>query len=108
MKFTEETLEQAVIELFETEQIPHNNGMFVHKEISNVLLHEDLKQFLLNKYADVFPPPTPSFPTQQCGVILWQEFFYSIYLMVVNVFKNVGKPFNRIYMVQLAGCKQTV
>ena len=52
MKFTEETLEQAVIELFEAEQIPHCNGMFVHKEISDVLLHEDLKQFLLNKYAD--------------------------------------------------------
>ena len=51
MKFTEETLEQAVIELFEAEQIPHCNGMFVHKEISDVLLHEDLKQFLLNKYA---------------------------------------------------------
>jgi type I restriction enzyme, R subunit len=26
--------------------------MFVHKEISDVLLHEDLKQFLLNKYGD--------------------------------------------------------
>lgn len=51
MKFTEETLEQAVIELFKAEQIPHCNGMFVHKEISDVLLHEDLKQFLLNKYA---------------------------------------------------------
>ena len=56
----------------------------------------------------VSPRPTPSFLTQQCGIILWQEFFYSIYLMVVNVFKNVGKPLDRIYVVQLAGCKQTV
>ena len=30
MKFTEETLEQAVIELFEAEQIPHTNGMFIN------------------------------------------------------------------------------
>ena len=31
MKFTEDTLEQAVIELFREEQIPHTNGMFIHK-----------------------------------------------------------------------------
>lgn len=52
MKFTEETLEQAVIELFATEQIPHFDGMLIHKEMSEVLLLEDLKQFLLNRYSD--------------------------------------------------------
>ena len=51
MKFTEETLEQAVIELFEAEQIQHCNGMYIHKEISDVLLRDDLKQFLFNQYA---------------------------------------------------------
>jgi type I restriction enzyme, R subunit len=52
MKFTEETLEQAVIELFEAEQIPHSSGMYIHKEMSDVLLRNDIKQFLLNQYAD--------------------------------------------------------
>src|SRR5688572_16347102 len=52
MKFTEETLEQAVIELIEAEQIPHRSGMYIHKEMSDVLLRNDLKQFLLNQYAD--------------------------------------------------------
>ncbi|MEI9945617.1 MAG: HsdR family type I site-specific deoxyribonuclease [Chitinophagaceae bacterium] len=51
MKFTEETLEQAVIELFEAEQIPHSSGMYIHKEMSDVLLRNDIKQFLLNQYA---------------------------------------------------------
>ena len=51
MRFTEETLEQAVTELFDQEQIPHSNGMFVHKEMTNVLLRDDLKQFLLNQYS---------------------------------------------------------
>ncbi len=52
MKFNEETLEQAVIELFETEQIAHYKGETIHKEMSDVLLRDDLKQFLFKQYAD--------------------------------------------------------
>lgn len=52
MKFTEETLERAVIELFEAQQIPHSSGIHIHKEMSDVLLRNDIKQFLLNQYAD--------------------------------------------------------
>jgi type I restriction enzyme R subunit len=52
MKFTEETLEEAVIELFAAEQFPHCKGETIHKEMSDVLLRDDLKQFLLNRYAD--------------------------------------------------------
>lgn len=51
MKFTEEALEQAVIELFEAEHISHCNGIYIHKEMSDVLLRDDLKQFLLNQYS---------------------------------------------------------
>lgn len=51
MKFTEETLEQAVIELFEAEEIQHSDGQYIHKEISDVLLRDDIKQFLTNQYA---------------------------------------------------------
>ena len=53
MKFTEEILEFAILELFATEQIPHHSGLHIHKEISDVLLHQDLKLFLLNQYPDI-------------------------------------------------------
>lgn len=52
MKFNEETLELAIIELFEAEKIPHQNGKFIHKERSEVLLREDLKAFLFNQYSN--------------------------------------------------------
>jgi len=52
MKFTEEALEQAVIELFEAEHYEHQNGMYVHKEMSDVLLREDINTFLRNRYSD--------------------------------------------------------
>lgn len=52
MKFTEEQLEKAVVELFESVHIPHLHGETIHKEISDVLLRDDLKQFLFTQYAD--------------------------------------------------------
>jgi type I restriction enzyme, R subunit len=52
MSFNEETLERAVIELFEAEQFQHCKGESIHKEMSDVLLKDDLKQFLLKQYAD--------------------------------------------------------
>lgn len=52
MKFNEETLELAVIELFECEIIPHQNGKFIHKEMSDVLLRDDLRAFLFNQYSN--------------------------------------------------------
>ncbi|HUZ60663.1 MAG TPA: type I restriction endonuclease subunit R [Hanamia sp.] len=51
MKFTEDTLEQAVIELLETQNIPHVHGETIHKEMADVLLRDDLKNFLLNQYS---------------------------------------------------------
>lgn len=51
MKFTEETLEQAVTELINAEEIPHTSGLSLHKEMQEVLLTEDLKQYLLNRYS---------------------------------------------------------
>lgn len=51
VKFTEEKLEQAVIELFEAEDYKHLYGDQIHKELPDVLLRDDLKQYLLNKYS---------------------------------------------------------
>jgi type I restriction enzyme, R subunit len=49
--FTEDTLEKAVLKLFEAERITHCQGDTIHKEMADVLLRDDLKQFLLNQYA---------------------------------------------------------
>lgn len=51
MKFTEESLEQAVIELFKEVEITHCHGETIHKEVSDVLLKDDLRHFLLNQYS---------------------------------------------------------
>jgi len=51
MKFTEEKLEKAVIELFKEEGYTYQSGEDIHKEMSEVLLKEDLKQYLLTKYS---------------------------------------------------------
>ncbi len=51
MKFTEEKLEQAVIELFEAEGYKHLTGDQIHKEMSDVLIRDDLKQYLLTRYS---------------------------------------------------------
>ena len=51
MKFTEAKLEQAVIELFETEGYKHLTGDQIHKEMSDVLIRDDLKQYLLTRYS---------------------------------------------------------
>ena len=52
MVFTEETLELAVLELFKSVQIPHVQGGSIHKEMSEVLISDDLKEFLLNRYSN--------------------------------------------------------
>ena len=51
MKFTEAKLEKAVIELFEEEGYTYQSGEDIHKEMSEVLLKKDLKQYLLTKYS---------------------------------------------------------
>jgi type I restriction enzyme, R subunit len=52
MKFTENSLESAIIELFKNEWFPHFHGSYFHKEISEVLLVEDLQSFLKQKYSN--------------------------------------------------------
>lgn len=51
MKFTEISLEKAIIELLEKEGYPHMNGSHIHKEISDVLMTDDLQNYLLVKYS---------------------------------------------------------
>jgi type I restriction enzyme, R subunit len=49
-KFTEERLEQAIIELLEAEKITHVKGETLEREKSDVLIKEDLKAYLSKRY----------------------------------------------------------
>ena len=51
MKFTEAQLEKAVIALFEEENIPHVSGNDIERDLSEVLLKADLKNYLQQQYA---------------------------------------------------------
>lgn len=49
-KFTEEKLEQAIIELLENEKITHVKGGTIERDKSDVLIKEDLKAYLSKRY----------------------------------------------------------
>ena len=50
MKFTEEKLESAFIELLENENFPHHSGNTLTRAADEVLIEEDLISYLLAKY----------------------------------------------------------
>lgn len=49
--FNEHSLEMSIMELFQDEKYIYLNGEQIHRERSEVLLPEDLRQYLLNRYA---------------------------------------------------------
>ena len=49
--FNEHALEMAIMELFEQQGYSYVNGETIHKEQSEVLLRDDLRMYLMNKYA---------------------------------------------------------
>jgi type I restriction enzyme R subunit len=51
MKFTEEKLEQAFAELLGQEGFPHHLGISIARKPDEVLIEEDLRNFLLTQYA---------------------------------------------------------
>ena len=52
MKFTEEKLERAFTELLGQEGFPHHLGITITRKPDEVLIEEDLQNFLLMQYAD--------------------------------------------------------
>lgn len=52
MKFTEERLEKAIIELLREKKIPHVVGSEIIREPSDVIIKEDLQAYLLERYED--------------------------------------------------------
>lgn len=51
MKFTEQKLEKAFTELLGQEGYPHHLGITITRRPDEVLIEEDLRNFLLNQYA---------------------------------------------------------
>ena len=51
MKFTEEKLEKAFAELLGQEGFPHHLGITIARKPEEVLIEEDLRNFLLTQYA---------------------------------------------------------
>jgi type I restriction enzyme R subunit len=50
-KFTEEKLEQAIIELLGKEGFPHVHGVTLERASGDVLIREDLREYLSRRYA---------------------------------------------------------
>ncbi|MDD2744905.1 MAG: HsdR family type I site-specific deoxyribonuclease, partial [Candidatus Gracilibacteria bacterium] len=53
MKFTEDSLEQAVIELFQNEGYTYVRGDTIERSFDEVLIREDLRTYLHGKYDDI-------------------------------------------------------
>ena len=51
-KFTEEQLEQAIIQLYEEQGYAHIPGEEIHRKYDDILLLDDLREFLISKYSD--------------------------------------------------------
>ena len=51
INFNEHSLEMSIMELFQDEGYLYLNGEQIHRERSEVLLTDDLRQYLLNRYA---------------------------------------------------------
>lgn len=49
--FNEHALEMSIMELFKDEEYVHLNGRQIHRHKSEVLLLEDLRQYLYDQYA---------------------------------------------------------
>ena len=52
-KFTEDQLETAIIELFQAQEYPHVLGDSIHRRLEDILLTDDLRNFLSNRYNDL-------------------------------------------------------
>ena len=52
-KFTEDQLEQAIIELFQLQGYTYVHGENIHRQFEDILLEDDLRTYLLGRYTDL-------------------------------------------------------
>ena len=91
MKFTEAQLELAIIDLLSQEGIPHVHGASIQRDASEVLIKEDLSQFLQKKYS------AENLTEQEAnGIILQLQSFPSSDLYESNkaIMKLISDGFN--------------
>ncbi len=55
--FNEHALEMAIMELFEQQGYSYVNGETIHKELSDVVLRDDLRMYLMDRYAEACITP---------------------------------------------------
>lgn len=55
--FNEHALEMAIMELFEQQGYSYVNGETIHKELSEVVLRDDLRMYLMDRYAEACITP---------------------------------------------------
>ena len=52
-KFTEDQLEQAIVELFQLQGYTYVHGENIHRQYEDILLEDDLRTYLLSRYTDL-------------------------------------------------------
>ena len=68
MTFNEHALEMSIMELFEDEGYEHLIGSDIHREKTEVLLTDDIKNYLYDKYADTEPTKASKRMLQSAGI----------------------------------------
>lgn len=93
MTFNEHALEMSIMELFVDEGYEHLTGSDIHREKSEVLLVDDLKNFLYNRYAqdNITPSEVESI------ILMLRSVSGTVYEVNKSVFKLIsdGFIFNR-------------
>lgn len=93
MTFNEHALEMSIMELFEDEGYEHLIGSDIHREKTEVLLVDDIKNYLYDKYAD--DGITPS--EVESIILMLRSASGNVYEVNKTVFKMIcdGFIFNR-------------
>lgn len=93
MTFNEHALEMSIMELFEDEGYEHLVGSDIHREKTEVLLVDDIKNYLYDKYAD--DEITPS--EVESIILMLRSVSGNVYEVNKTVFKMIcdGFIFNR-------------
>lgn len=91
--FNEHALEMSIMELFKDEGYTYLNGEQIHRERSEVLLIDDLKQYLYSRYAKDGITPSEA----DSIVLMLKSISGTVYEANKAVFKIIcnGFTFNR-------------
>src|SRR5574344_247152 len=89
--FNESTLEMAIMELFQNEGYIYQNGEEIHKEISDVVLRDDLGSYLSDRYAEQNITPLE---TERAIARLTANVGQSVYENNVATYRLITKGFS--------------